>query len=474
MNTVAQADVPIILAEDCPADILDVASSLPRELPANLSCAWLTVPEKRQAANSASINLFVLRISSPSQGTKPPLLYLAGGPGDAATVDLGWWLHLGWHGDFDIILLDQRGTGRSQPTLNCPEFDDGNDSVALLACRNRLSESGITLSAYHTTSGAQDINDLLNASGIDAVNIYGKSYGSRLALQFARLYPQRVGAMVLDGPFPPSANVLEGLAVNTHGALQKLLADCRLDQDCQTAFPQLETRFLRTIEGLNKQPAQIEDIFPGVTVQMDGADFLSYIRFLLGDAARLPYLPAIIDAFAGGDYNLDPWLLQRLRETEDRSPDQHSEGHYLSVFCAEDAANTSPARILSRGAALPRAFSSLTSASVDLLADCRLWKVEPAPQLIDDSSPINIPTLLFSGRYDPLTPPQSGTIVAEQMPHSWHIVFQDVGHGVLESSSCARDLMRGFLLNPGAGPDSRCWLTIDPPKFYIHQNEKSS
>ncbi|MCY4145592.1 MAG: alpha/beta fold hydrolase, partial [Chloroflexi bacterium] len=148
-----------------------------------LSCGYLHVLEDRAAGeDSARLRLFVLRLAAQIQRDNPPVIYLAGGPGDAASASLGDLLGSPLRTWNELILIDQRGTGFSQPSLNCAENDEMTSEDSLATCRARMLAAGINLAAYHTVASAQDVQDLLIALDLPVANIYGISYGTRLAL----------------------------------------------------------------------------------------------------------------------------------------------------------------------------------------------------------------------------------------------------------------------------------------------------
>ena len=183
--------------EDCPFDIPDGY---------DMECGYLTVPENRSDPNSATIDLAVaiVRVDNPASD---PIIYLAGGPGSSAIDEFvsapeSWDINQFLYGS-DLILLDQRGTGYSYPTLNCWEMEQAaensiSDYDAAVACHDRLVSDGIDLTAYNSAESAADVEDLRIALGYDTWNLFGISYGTRLALEVMRDYPDGIRSVIID------------------------------------------------------------------------------------------------------------------------------------------------------------------------------------------------------------------------------------------------------------------------------------
>src|SRR5262249_23987347 len=191
-------------------------------------CYTLNVPEDRSNPNSQLIHVAVAVFKTGDSPAAPsPLIFLQGGPGGRLIEDLAPFLTRQsvslLFGRRDVILVDQRGTGYSAPSLGCPEVDalqyqtDASQSPdqqaqaqnnALKGCYDRLTGQGINLSAYTTLADANDIHDLIGALGYQSVDLYGVSYGTRLVLEILRAFPQGIRSAVLDSTLPPQVNLL--------------------------------------------------------------------------------------------------------------------------------------------------------------------------------------------------------------------------------------------------------------------------
>ena len=260
-----------------------------------------------------------------------------------------------------------------------------------------------------------DLVDLIMAMQLETVNLYAQSYGTRLAQLLAQRIPQRIGAMVLDGMIAPGARAVEDAAANTERALQRVFADCGADPACHGAYPQLQGQLEQAVSKLNLAPLDIYGLLPNAALRLNGADFVHYLREMLADSTRVPYIPAFIAAVAESDrQNLT--APDELRyERDSVGVDSHSEGLYHSMICAEEAAQTSAEAISAKAEGLPSMYAPLAKSAIELLADCADWPVEHATGEVSMSGSIDIPTFVLAGRYDPITPANGGieSIVAQ-------------------------------------------------------------
>ena len=459
---------PRYQASDCPEIVLWMAHD---ELGA-VSCGLLHVPADRSiGADGPLLQLFVLRLMARHDQGNAPVVYLQGGPGGAASASLEELLGSALRTEHELILIDQRGTGLSRPSLNCPEYADATSEDPLAACRARLVAAGVDLATYNTAANAQDVHDLLIALGLPTANIYGLSYGTRLALALARDYPQRLRAIILDGVFPPQARMLADQAANGVRAFEQLFADCAASAQCRQAYPDLRDSFDQVIDKLTQEPADIAHWQTGEATRMDSETWVNFVFDLLYDAQLLPWLPALINAHAAGDYDYTPPGLGELlgRQLPDffLHVDQDSEGMYYSTICAEDAPFERAEDVLAAGALLPaRIAAALKKAPMQLLDDCQVWDVPAAAASATLPVVSDMPTLLFSGAYDPITPPAWAEAAAQSLSASWHFVFPASGHGALGHNDCADQLARSFLSQPTAQPLGNCVTALRPPDFH--------
>ena len=456
----AQSQIARFVNDDCPASVARLAES-------SLRCGRLRVPEDRSSADSPEISLFVAHLQAREKSDSRPIIVLAGGPGDAASAEIAWWLHTRLRDSHDIILVDQRGAGLSRPSLNCPEFDANDDFNRLPKCRKRLLSEGIKLSAYGPDSIARDIADLIATLSLEQVNIYARSYGARVARLLARELPQGVHALALDGAYTGEVSALASAALNARRSMQRLYADCQASDPCGSAYPELATQFNRAAAALDARPVEVDGITPNAALRLDSESFMIFLRDMLADAERLPYIPALITVIADGDDELLNSVASEVLTPALSDADTHSEGLYFSALCADELALVSASDIEAVAASLPRAFWPLAASARDLLADCETW-IDASAGLSHELPSLDIPTLNLEGAYDPIAPAPGAALGS---PLVWHIVFPHLGHGVLVYEPCAEALVAAFFANPTVPPLDGCLKDLRPPIFYIRPNE---
>lgn len=459
----ANHHLPRLMPVACPADLRALAQAES----ANIECAELLVLEDRLEPQGAVLSLFSARVKAGDDQGNPPLLYLAGGPGDAASSAVSSWLAARMHEARDIIFFDQRGSGRSQPALNCPEVDSGTSAAKLIECRDRLLASGIKLSAFSSEAIAQDIADLIKVQDQDAIDIYGHSYGARLALDAAARAPERIRALVLDGALASGVNALENLTPGAARAMRRLIDDCGANAACNDSYPQLQSQLEQVISDLKAEPVEIDGLIKDAALRLDGADLIRLLRDLLVDAANIDVLPALIAALAEESYS-DPPIWAPLRfYLEPDNADAHSEGLYMNVFCADVAANTTVDKIVTSGESLPSMYAPLTESAIALLQTCAAWLDAGKGSRFSQPARLDKPALLLSGRYDPNANLSES---ADRFARAWRLEFSRLGHSILPGSDCARIVTERFLSNPYADPIHSCLAQSQPVDFRLRKS----
>ncbi len=450
-----------------------------------VQCGYLTVPANYQDESQGSIRLAVAIFKSTGQSPTPdPLVMAQGGPG-GSTIET-YAQHMGdspLRADRDIVLFDQRGTLYSQPNLYCTEIDDltvqtieqdltpeENNRLTLEAmqrCHDRLVQEQVNLSDYNSLENADDIESLRQALGYTQINLYGVSYGTLLAQHFMRLHPTSLRSVVLDGVVPTETNFVLNAAQTIDQSLTRLFDSCATDAACNAQFPHLEEVFFDVVKRLNEDPEriQIQDtdtgkVYPQAVI--NGETFQWFIFQLLYAGAIVPLIPHIIYDAKHGDFRTVAAILPLL--VFDRSM---SIGMYYSVLCAEDADFTADEQNLE--GIRPQIVELQEDQPQMLLDTCKIWQVSPLPAAVDDPVAANMPTLLLSGGFDPITPPQYAAAVAQNLPNSLNLVFPAGGHGQLLGGDCSDEIIRAFINDPNTPPDSSCIQAAQKPVFVTNQ-----
>ena len=436
-------------------------------------CGSLEVPENPDAAAGRKIRLRIAVVPALNRrGARDPLVVLAGGPGQAAgdfyTAAAPAFARI--QRDRDILLVDQRGTGKSNP-LGCDFPDD--EELAELSARQIAQFSRRCLDAlagdprFYTTSVAvRDLDAARAALGYERLNLYGISYGTRVAQHYLRRYPQRVRTVILDGVIPPQQILGIDSALIAERALQRIFARCGGDPACHAAFPDPADQFARLRQEITRKPAEIALPDPATATIERSAFRLSHLqvamRLLSYAADRAALIPLLLDqAVAKG--NLAP-LAAHARMIADQLSEALATGMHNSVVCTEDAPFFA-ASAIDRGAL---AQTYLGTLQLDGLVEiCKVW-----PRGLIDSdfhAPLvsSVPVLLLSGSADPVTPPEYAERASAALRNARLLVLEGQGHGQL-AVGCVPRVMADFVSSGSLDTlDTKCTASASPAPFFI-------
>ena len=419
------------------------ADQFPVAVPAafEATLGWLITAEDRDQPSAREIRLPVVIIHARSATGKNPVVYLSGGPGTSAMNTAAYPGAYPWLEERDFIVVGQRGTQFATPALMCPEYRTAvaaqADTVAAVrACKARLEADGIDLSKYHSLASADDLDDLRTVLGLDAWSLYGGSYGTRLALVYAKKFGHRVESMVLDSPLPPNAIYDDESARNLEHSLRLVARDCAQQAACASAFPDLEQRFFQRLEEVARTPLQVEAAQDPVTA----ADLASLIP--LASASGVRRAPLTMDRVA----RLDPELLARLY-----APAQAIDfawGMRFSVWCSEALPFSLRYAVDGPGNVLGGYESAAIHPEL-----CRAWDVPALNASVIEPVISDIPTLIIAGEFDPLTPPKWGALAAKTLARSRLVRVRGGSHASTQQwdgDGCAMALANAFLQAPEA------------------------
>lgn len=257
-----------------------------------IDCGVFIVPQDRNEPDGLQIKIaFAVLYSTSSDRYPDPIIYLEGGPGGSALSGIDSWVNFAMRETRDLILFDQRGAGYSSPRLYCADIDESD----LMACREQLESEGVDIADYNTINNAQDTYELLMALGYSEWNLLGISYGTRLALNIMRDFPDGIRSVIIDSVYPPVVDAYEEEVVNVYRPFRQLFDDCVADVACDDAFPDLESRFYDLVDSLQEAPIVLAD-----DTELDGAGLLNTMFEWFYDTAIIPYLPLMIDELANG------------------------------------------------------------------------------------------------------------------------------------------------------------------------------
>lgn len=436
-----------------------------------LLCGKLTVFENRKTCTGRTIDLNVVVLPAPDQKTKAePLFDLAGGPGAASTEAADFWAGPGkaYRRQHDVVLVDQRGTGKSN-RLSIPQEKTPQHYLSEMYPVDYVREMRHTLeqradlTKYTTSIAMDDLDDVRTWLGYDKINLVGTSYGTQAALVYMRRHPDHVRSAMLLAVAPTDLKMPLHHSESAARAMDLLLSECEQDGPCHAAFPRIRDDWRNVLAQLEKQPARVEYSPPAktapTTVGIQRGVFAEKIRtWMYGrdTAARIPF---VIHHAAEGDFA--PFLREAIRPS---IPDFLADGMYLSVTCAEDVPFIKQDEAAALDANNPfgnyRVFQQTRA--------CGMWPRGEIP--VDFLEPVhsNAPVLIFSGNLDPVTPPKYGENVARYLPNSRHVIIPEAGHGVdgLTDPGCIDRIAIEFLDKADAkNIDASCVERMARPPF---------
>ena len=453
----------------------------------DVECGYLSVPEQRdftgETSNARVIMLAVAIFHPPGGATRSdPVIYLSGGPGVSTLklirYQLDAFTDLVFPSGRDLVLFDQRGVGLSRPALDCPGLYDlsydlldqqvDNQPVTeekitaliwdeLMTCQRALAQIA-DLSAYNSAASADDVEDLRRALGAEQINLWGGSYGTRLALEVMRRHPNGLRSVVLDAVYPPDVDLYMEAPANFERALDQLFAACATNPVCSAAHPDLRRTFFEVVERLNEAPVvrEVEDFFTGETVEMtmNGNTILGLTFQLLYDSRLRYLLPQQIAAASQGDYAAFELAQQSMLRLASLS----SRGMMFSVQCHEELAFSSLDAFqaeVDRHPEIAPMYENMVMGTLSYQV-CTEWGAGRADKSANEPVSSDVPVLLMAGEFDPITPPHWGRQAAETLSNAYFYEFPGLGHGAAGVADCPSEMFVDFLENPWSAPSDAC------------------
>lgn len=440
-------------------------------------CGTYEVFENRAAKSGRKIKLKI--VVYPATGrdkAADPLFYIAGGPGSSATEDAPY-IAAGFakiRERRDLVFVDQRGTGGSNP-LNCVFFNSSDpqsyfDFYFPLAdvrkCREQL-EPGADLKLYTTHIAMDDLDEVRAALGYQQINISGASYGTRATQDYLKRHHKHVRTIVLQGVSPTSQFMPRDFPQHTERALQGVVDECAADGACRAAFPNLRAEMKTVLERLLRAPVEVEVKHPqtgvGTRVALSRDLAGEAIRYMLYQAGAASRIPLFLHLAAQGDFAplAESAIFYRRRIVA-----TGSNGMYLSVTCAEDLPWIKPGEGERNAAHTFLGDYRLRQQR----AACALWPRADVPKGYADPTRANVPALILTGQWDPVTPPVYGDAAAKHLPNGLHVVVPHGGHGFggLDGIDCIQNLTADFVdRGTVRGLDTSCVKNIRRKGFLL-------
>lgn len=427
-------------------------------------CGSLTVLEDPSNPQSRKISLSIAVVSAIKRSPEPdPLFVLAGGPGQAATEIFPSLVNTLFriHEERDIVLIDQRGTGNSNP-LRCVDPHDETlkeeQVVDLLKeCPNRLDAD---LRFYTTDIAMQDLDQVRAALGYNAVNLYGVSYGTRAALVYLKMFPEHVRSVVLDAVVDPGFIIYQDAAQDGQRALEAFFERCERDEACRSNFPELRSEFESILERVETSAVELTITHPitgkPLQIPLTRTTFTSIIFNTLYVPDLVAMLPlAIHQAYAEENY------APLITLTYLVNPGIY-DGMFYAVACTEDAPLISSEEIDQESNE-----SLFTGSAKRFLEVCSAWPTRETPPVVHTPVSSDVPVLMLSGEVDPITPPRHAEQLAASLDNDLHLIFRGMAHGN-SSSQCAAKILDRFIESASIDDlETECVETVEPPPFFV-------
>jgi pimeloyl-ACP methyl ester carboxylesterase len=440
--------------EESPCDVPDAAN-----VAAGLRCGTVHVPRDYTHPESGTFALSVVIAKSAQQPAfRDPVIYISGGPGEPLTMYAAYQAREPDGAQRDLILVDQRGTGRSEPDL-CRDLNRRllDESIAFLAdrtqdaearlrttymsCHDEAVKRGIDLADFGTRTTAEDIDQVRQGLGIERWNLYGESYGTTVAMMLMALHPDTLRSVVFDSVYPPDPMPPPSSII---GAARAAFFDaCTRDTECAADTPDLAGLYQDTLRLLVQRsltvavPPRMQ--MPDDRVRITAPLFEGIIGRLLYYPTYYPTLPAFIRRIHDGEtQGVAPLLvaLKAAASTQDI-------GVHAAVECRDRPHYRDP---------LPN--DAGTSDAI-LYGMCRDWAELGPPPLIPQGA--SVPTVVLGGQFDPVAGPALGRDIAERIgPAARWIAFAGIGHNVRHFSACGAQITFDFIGNPDKAPDTVC------------------
>ena len=435
-------------------------------------CGSLAVAENPAAPDGRQIDLRVVVLDATGESpAEDAIFYLAGGPGTAATEAAPLFAVSPLREDRAFVLVDQRGTGGSNP-LRC---DIGTFAESLkgmftfdlsahaASCAKEFSQHA-DLRFYGTRQIVDDLDAVRRALGLSKINLFGGSYGTRVALQYLRAHGEHARSAILRGVAGPEIRVPLGFSQSSLAALRQVSADCKDQETCVADFADLEASIRKLAARLDAKPLEgtLTDPASGEqqAITVSGGDLKGLVHYMLYGTPLAARIPAIVKAAEAGD--VEP-ALQMAGGFGSQLLGRFYFGSFLAVICSEDAPFYDEADVAerSRGTLLGGVLAR------GILKSCGEWPGSAVPEAFKQPVKSDVPVLMISGDSDPVTPPSDADSAGRYLSTSAHLLLPDTAHfGIFPG--CSGQLVAQFLDGASVeGLDDSCIADISRPDFAL-------
>lgn len=480
-RTIATVGVLLAVLLSCSSGYFSAAASssssrlsLDRcELPGikgDVRCGTYEVFENRAAKSGRTIKLKLVILKSLGSKPAPDAIFpLHGGPGAPATalVDLANEILGPVRQDHDLVFVDQRGTGGSNP-LTCDVADDAKDLNSFFgdilppdkvrACREKLQEHA-DLRLYTTPIAMDDLDEVRAALGYDKIDLIGLSYGTIASQVYMRQHPEHVRSAFLVGVATPNIKQPLLFPRSAQHAMDLLFTDCAADKTCHSTFPFLNDEFGVVLSRFNKGPVPVEMIDPvskkPMQVKLSRSSFVEGIRLAMYSTGTQQFVPKIIHQAYEKDYVPFEEAAVHLSPGADVA-----RGVYFTITCSEGVPFITAKELMDE-----TKNTYVGPERVERhIAACKDWPKGNIDSSYLEPVKSDLPVLMISGEVDGSSPTWFGESALKFLPNGRQIKIRYLGHQF--EGRCLRDIFTSFIKDGSAKDvDTSCTEKIRRPPF---------
>ncbi len=431
-----------------------------------IKCGRIGVPEDHARPDDRKIKIAYAVVKAKNGPSDEAVIYFSGGPGGGSLNAgfMGFLANSPLTEDRDLVLFDQRGI---QFSSALPDIGKGvyqamaaNTDMAgerkliakvLSEYRKKAEKKKIDLGAYNSFQNAKDVGLMMTELGYQKYDLFGISYGTRLARIIQDLYPEKVNAVILDSPNLMTDDFLVDRMRSYSAAAEKTFRACERDENCSRSNPDLEAEYVAVIDKLKDEPIKVKA--KSGDFWMNAQDAVYFLRRQLYRTDALERFPAFLNALKDNDQKiLKAAVDTELADVEDGS---FNTSMFLAVSGYEsmDEANT-PAKIDDLYGEIPH-FPAQLGFFTNLYIEGMNWhdkRIKPADRIFKMSA---VPTVIFVNQYDPVTPPENGKFFQKKLENSHLFVIDEGGHAGGDFD-CKMKIMNEFMASPTKSPDASC------------------
>lgn len=456
------------------APAMPLESCSMEELP-EAKCGKLSVFEnrKQRAGRQISLNIVVVPATTPVPA-KPPVFWMDGGPGGAATEAAGYvslkWLR-GVHRDRDIVFVDERGTGKSGP-LRCGEiggdpkhadafFGKPFPPEMLARCRDELQKMA-DLRFYTTELFVDDVNDVRQVLGYSQISLAAISYGTLAAQEYMRRYPGQVRSAFLFGLVSPDYRLPLPFAKAAERALERLWRDCSANKQCHQSFPKVQQEFQEVLQRFDRGDLKAEMIDPATQAkrifQLSKASYVEHVREMLYSTVSARFVPFVIHRAFEGDFI--PFGVAAARFP--RGGGGSYSGLHFSNICSE-AIPFVTSEDVKRETRNTFVGETRVASYRDV---CKIWPRGDVSRWFLKPVTSATPILVISGEEDGVTPPWLAADAVKHWPNARQVIIPHSGHQF--DSMCEFKIVEAFYKADSArNLDTSCMEATKRPAFAL-------